>query len=141
LPQVREVIGRIYAYIQPDGTWWINNTGFLVGPRGVISVDSSSTQPRTRAYLDAIAAVTTAPVRTLVNIHHHGDHTFGNCMFPGAAIIAHECVRAEAIGLMASAGGGLSLTSASTSASTAVRSRSGTTAGTRAACAQWCAVG
>jgi cyclase len=34
-PEVREVSAGIYAYVQPDGTWWINNTGFLVGPQGV----------------------------------------------------------------------------------------------------------
>ena len=96
-PEVREVSAGIYAYIQPDGTWWINNTGFLVGPQGVISVDACSTERRTRAYQDAIAAVTPAPVRAVVNTHHHGDHTFGNCLFPGAAIIAHERARAEAI--------------------------------------------
>ncbi len=96
-PEVREVSAGIYAYIQPDGTWWINNTGFLVGPQGVISIDSCSTRRRTQAYQDAVAAVTPAPVRTVVNTHHHGDHTFGNCMFPGAAIIAHERARAEAI--------------------------------------------
>ena len=87
----------IYAYIQPDGTWWINNTGFLAGPQGVISIDSCSTERRTRAYREAIAAVTQAPVRAVLNTHHHGDHTFGNCLFPGAAIIAHERARAEAI--------------------------------------------
>ena len=96
-PEVREVSAGIYAYIQPDGTWWINNTGFLVGPQGVISIDSCSTQRRTQAYQHAIAAVTAAPVRTVINTHHHGDHTFGNCMFPGAAIVAHELARAEAI--------------------------------------------
>ena len=36
-------------------------------------------------------------MRAVVNTHHHGDHTFGNCLFPGAAIIAHERARAEAI--------------------------------------------
>lgn len=96
-PQVCEVSAGIYAYVQPDGTWWINNTGFLVGPQGVISIDSCSTERRTRAYQDAIAAVTPAPVRTVVNTHHHGDHTFGNCLFPAAAIVAHERARAEAI--------------------------------------------
>jgi cyclase len=96
-PEVFEVSTGIYAYIQPDGTWWINNTGFLVGSQGVISIDSCSTERRTRAYQDAIAAVTAAPVRTVVNTHHHGDHTFGNCLFPGAAIVAHERARAEAI--------------------------------------------
>ena len=87
----------VYADIQPDGTWWINNTGFLTGPQGVISIDSCATQRRTQAYLDVIAAVTPPPVRALVNTHHHGDHTFGNCLFPAAAIIAHENARAEAI--------------------------------------------
>ena len=96
-PEVSEVSAGIYAYVQPDGSWWINNTGFLVGPQGVISIDSCSTQRRTHAYKDAIAAVTAAPVRTVVNTHHHGDHTFGNCMFPGAAIVAQERARAEAI--------------------------------------------
>jgi cyclase len=96
-PEVSEVSDGIYAYVQPDGTWWINNTGFLVGPQGVISIDSCSTERRTRAYLAAIAAVTPAPVRTVVNTHHHGDHTFGNCLFPGAAIVGHELTRAEAL--------------------------------------------
>lgn len=33
------------------------------------------------------------PVRTVVNTHHHGDHTFGNGLFPGATIVAHEATR------------------------------------------------
>jgi cyclase len=96
-PRLEEVSDGIYAYIQPDGTWWINNTGFAVGPQGVVAVDSCSTERRTRAFLDAIASVTSAPVRTLVNTHHHGDHTFGNALFTGATIVAHEKTRAEAI--------------------------------------------
>jgi cyclase len=94
-PEVQEVSPGVYAYVQPDGTWWINNTGFLVGPQGVISVDSCSTERRTRAYQRAIAGVTTAPVRAVVNTHHHGDHTFGNCLFPGAAIIGQDRTRTE----------------------------------------------
>ncbi|MGH3171411.1 MAG: MBL fold metallo-hydrolase [Trebonia sp.] len=82
---------------QLDGTWWINNTGFIVGPQGVFSVDACSTERRTRAYLAAIANVTSKPVRTLLNTHHHGDHTFGNALFPGATIVAHEKARAEVI--------------------------------------------
>ena len=96
-PELQEVSAGVYAYVQPDGTWWINNTGFLTGPQGVISIDACSTERRTRAYQAAIAAVTPAPVRTVLNTHHHGDHTFGNCLFPGAAIVAHERARQEAI--------------------------------------------
>jgi cyclase len=96
-PELLEVSAGVYAYVQPDGTWWINNTAFLAGPQGVISIDSCATWRRTHAYRQAIAAVTSAPVRAVVNTHHHGDHTFGNCLFPGAAIVAHERARAEAI--------------------------------------------
>ncbi|HEX2806933.1 MAG TPA: MBL fold metallo-hydrolase [Kineosporiaceae bacterium] len=93
-----EVADGIYAYIQPDGTWWINNTGFLVGRAGVISVDACATQARTEAYLVAIRAVSPQPVRLLINTHHHGDHTFGNYLFDGATIVAHDRVRAEMLG-------------------------------------------
>jgi cyclase len=96
-PRVQEVGEGVFAYLQPDGTWWINNTGFLVGSRGVISVDSCSTVRRTRAYLDAISGITTLPVRTLVNTHHHGDHTHGNWLFGGATIVGHERTRSEVL--------------------------------------------
>src|SRR6478672_12151443 len=42
-PQLQEVDDGVFAYIQPDGTWWINNTGFLVGQRRVISIDTCAT--------------------------------------------------------------------------------------------------
>lgn len=92
-----EVSEGVYAYVQPDGSWYLNNAGFLTGPRGVISIDASSTRRRTQAYLDAIAKVSARPVRTLVNTHHHGDHTFGNCLFSGATIVAHERCREEVL--------------------------------------------
>ena len=96
-PRVEEVSGGIYAYVQPDGSWFLNNTGFLVGRQGVVSIDTTSTERRTRAYLEAIARVTVRPVRTLVNTHHHGDHTHGNCLLPLATILGHPLCREEVI--------------------------------------------
>jgi cyclase len=93
LGHVSQVSEGVYAYLQPDGSWYLNNTGFLVGRTGVISVDATSTERRTHAYLDAIKAVTNTPVRTLVNTHHHGDHTHGNYLMPGATIVGHERCR------------------------------------------------
>jgi cyclase len=92
-PQQHEVADGIFAYVQPDGSWWINNTGFLVGSSGVVSIDTCSTERRTRAYLESIGAVTRQPVRTLVNTHHHGDHTNGNWLLPEATIISHHRCR------------------------------------------------
>jgi cyclase len=96
LGELTEVSEGVYAYLQPDGSWYLNNTGFLVNGTGVISVDATSTERRTRAYLDAIKTVTKNPVRTLVNTHHHGDHTHGNYLMSGATIVGHERCR-EAI--------------------------------------------
>jgi cyclase len=95
--QLIEVGDGVFAYLQPDGSWYINNTGFVVGRSSVISIDACSTERRTRAYLDQIAAVSPAPVSTLINTHHHGDHTNGNSLFPGATIVGHENCRAALI--------------------------------------------
>jgi cyclase len=89
-----EVSEDVYAYVQHDGSWWINNTGFLVGSTGVVSIDACSTEARTRAYLETIALHSDQPVRTLINTHHHGDHTFGNYLFPTATIVGQERSRA-----------------------------------------------
>ncbi|NUP46673.1 MAG: MBL fold metallo-hydrolase [Catenulispora sp.] len=91
--QAREVADGVFAFVQPDGSWWINNTAFLVGKQGVISIDSCSTERRTREYLAAIRAVTDRPIRALVNTHHHGDHTNGNSLLAPAAVIGHEAMR------------------------------------------------
>jgi cyclase len=106
-PRTVEVADSVFAYIQPDGGWWINNTGFVVGPETVLCIDSCATERRTRALVSAIdevvsrrdaAAVADAPgpsrARLLVNTHHHGDHTNGNCLLPGATIIGHHACRA-----------------------------------------------
>ena len=93
VPALREIADGAFAYVQPDGSWWINNTGLLVGPTGAVSIDTCATEARTRAYREAIAATTAQPVRTLVNTHHHGDHTHGNYLFRDATIVAHESTR------------------------------------------------
>lgn len=91
--RLEEVGPGIFAWIQPDGGWYINNTGFLVGRKGIISIDASSTESRTKEYLGAIREVSLLPVTTLVNTHSHTDHTNGNYLFSGATIVAHEKCR------------------------------------------------
>ena len=88
-PRLEEVADSVYAYIQPDGTWWINNTGFIVASDGVTAIDTCSTERRTKAFLETVAGVTDAPIRVVVNTHHHGDHTHGNYLTHPATIIGH----------------------------------------------------
>ncbi len=92
-PHLEEVSEDVYAYVQPDGTWWINNTGFLVGPKGVTAIDTCSTERRTKAFLETVAGVTANPIQVVVNTHHHGDHTHGNYLTHPATIIGHEKCR------------------------------------------------
>jgi cyclase len=70
------------------------NVTVAVGDDGVIVVDNMFAQMygRIRA---AIAAVTSQPVRYVVNTHFHRDHTGGNEAFgrDGAVVVAHENVK------------------------------------------------
>ncbi len=97
-PRTEEVSDGVYAYIQDDGSWWINNTGFLIGRRSVTAIDACATEARTRALLDTIDRMAARPVGMLVNTHHHGDHTHGNHLFSRygpVTIVGHERCREE----------------------------------------------
>ncbi len=90
-----EVAEGVHAWLQPDGTWWLNNAGAVTGADGTLIVDTCATESRTRRFLDAVDAATGgAPVRFAVNTHEHGDHTYGNSLLPdGVALIGHEVMR------------------------------------------------
>ena len=97
-PRVEEVGPGIFAYIQMDGSWFLNNAGCITGARAATLIDTTGTEARARAFHAAVRRVTPLPVNTLINTHSHGDHTHGNFMFaPEAAIIAHERARREII--------------------------------------------
>jgi cyclase len=104
-PELVSVGPGVWAYVQPDGSWYLNNSAFLVGSQGVVLVDTTSTEARSRALLGAVRSVTDAPIRTLVNTHHHGDHSHGNWLLPEATIIGQDRCRDEmvAAGLLGTA--------------------------------------
>ncbi|HEX8007441.1 MAG TPA: MBL fold metallo-hydrolase [Trebonia sp.] len=98
-----EVADGVYAYIQPAGGWCLNNAGVLAGGDGTIVIDTVATVSRALRLRESVAALGAGPVRTLVNTHHHGDHTFGNNVFGAVTIVAHHAARTE----MAESGLGL----------------------------------
>ena len=83
-----------------DGVYMLvgagGNIGLSVGDDGAFVIDDQFA-PLSEKILAAIAAVTDADVKFLVNTHFHGDHTGGNEAFgaAGALIVAHENVRAR----------------------------------------------
>jgi cyclase len=94
-PELREVAPGVHAWIQPDGTWWINNAGAVHADGEVVVIDTCATARRTRLFLDALAEATGgAPIRLAVNTHLHGDHVYGNALLPDeTVIVAHEHTR------------------------------------------------
>ena len=70
------------------------NIGLAVGDDAVFVIDDQFA-PLTPKVLAAIAALTTKPVRFVVNTHWHFDHTGGNENLgrAGALIVAHDNVR------------------------------------------------
>ena len=92
-----EVADGVFSWIQPDGTWWLNNAGAVTGGDGTLIIDTCATAIRTRRFLDAVAVATDgAPIRFAANTHEHGDHTYGNSLLPAeAALIGHEAMRSN----------------------------------------------
>ncbi|WP_418956165.1 MBL fold metallo-hydrolase [Streptomyces tritici] len=86
----------VHAFVQPDGGWCLNNAGFLGDGRESLLVDTAATERRALLLRDAVLAAGLPVPRTVVNTHHHGDHTYGNGVFaPAALIVGHDSCRSE----------------------------------------------
>jgi cyclase len=86
----------VHAYVQPDGTWWVNNAGVVAGRVECFVVDTCATAERTCRFLDLAAEATGIETpRWAVNTHQHGDHSYGHSLLPSSTVlIGHEKMRA-----------------------------------------------
>lgn len=96
-PYLVEVAGGVFGYVQPHGGWCVSNAGVITGGGQVAVVDTTATAARAQALRDTVSRLGAGEVRTLVNTHFHGDHTFGNQFFAAASIIGHRLAREEMI--------------------------------------------
>ncbi len=94
---VHEVGEGVYAYLQPDGGWWLNNAGLIVSDEATLLVDTLFNPSFTREMLDSLARATPAArsIDTVVNTHANGDHCWGNQVVEGADIVASRKSAAE----------------------------------------------
>ncbi len=90
---VTEVAEGVHAYVQAPGGWCLNNAGILTGGGHSALVDTAATEQRARHLRAAALARAPRPPRAVVNTHFHGDHTYGNHLFPEALTIGHERTR------------------------------------------------
>ncbi|SNQ47158.1 Cyclase [Frankia canadensis] len=91
-----ELADGVHAFLQPDGGWCLNNAGLLVGGGTAVLVDTAATEARASRLRELAVTAAGAIPRVVVNTHAHGDHTFGNGVFPEALVVGHEGTRAEA---------------------------------------------
>lgn len=91
-----EVVAGAFAWVQPDGTWWLNNAGAVHHQGSVLLIDTCATSARTRSLLSAVYDATgEAPIRWAVNTHQHGDHAYGNAVLADTTVLlGHRRMRA-----------------------------------------------
>ncbi len=88
------VAGSVYM-LYGVGGFAGGNIGVSVGEDGIVLVDDQF-EPLVPKIQAALSGLTDAPVRFVLNTHHHGDHTHGNKVFGhDSTIIAHDNVRAR----------------------------------------------
>ena len=111
-----EIASGQFAYLQPSGTCGYSNAGLITDSGEALLVDTLFDERLTAEMLAGVKAVSglgVRDIRTLVNTHANGDHTYGNRLLTDAVIIAsataaHEMAvedRVEVIaGIMKQAG-------------------------------------
>lgn len=67
--------------------------GAITGPQWAVVIDTLAIPEETLAMRSFIEETLGVPVRYIINTHHHADHTWGNCFFPGATVISHTLCR------------------------------------------------
>lgn len=68
------------------------SAGVIAGPQWAVLVDTLIPQ-ETLLIKEFIEKKLSLSVKYIINTHHHADHSWGNCFFPGATIIGHELCR------------------------------------------------
>ena len=67
--------------------------GAVTGPQWAVLIDTLALPEETLAMRSFIEEDLNVPVRYIINTHYHADHSWGNCFFPGATILAHSLAR------------------------------------------------
>jgi glyoxylase-like metal-dependent hydrolase (beta-lactamase superfamily II) len=96
--QPDNVASGIYAFIGEPGEvsvmnrGFVGNSGFIVGPSGVVVIDTGTSYRHGHRMLEAIARVTDKPVELVIVTHAVQEFLFGNAVFAdrGIPILAHR---------------------------------------------------
>ncbi|OQX64247.1 MAG: hypothetical protein DRI32_00930 [Chloroflexi bacterium] len=83
-----------------DNVYWFQSNvyaqvtaGVVVGPKWSVLIDTLALPEETMAIRDFAERHLQTKIRYIINTHYHADHSWGNCFFPDATIIAHSRCR------------------------------------------------
>jgi cyclase len=96
-PRTIKVADNVYTYedFHAGDEKFTTTNMFVVTDQGVLVADGQGSVPETKGLVDAIAKVTTHPIRYVVICSDHGDHTAGNAAFPaGVTYVIHPWSKA-----------------------------------------------
>ena len=91
--ETKQLAPGVYALLSNKPP--VDNSGFVVGERGVLVIDAHINGAMAQQIQSAVRQVTEKPILYLVNTNYHGDHTFGNYAFPAETQIIAQRETAE----------------------------------------------
>jgi len=87
----RERVSENVYWFQSE-TYAQVSAGVIAGPQWAVVIDTLI-PTETHEIKTFVEEKLNLPIRYVINTHHHADHAWGNCFFPGATIIGHEICR------------------------------------------------
>ena len=83
-----------------DNVYWFQSevyaqvtAGAITGPQWAVVIDTLALPEESMEMRKFIEEQLGVPVKFIINTHYHADHSWGNCFFPGATVIAHSLSR------------------------------------------------
>jgi cyclase len=90
----RKLAEGVYALVSstadtnnPAGIPEATTGGIILGEKGVLVIESMLNAKLANQVLDQVSRLTDKPIRYVVNTVYHGDHYYGNFLFPSSATI------------------------------------------------------
>ena len=99
-PLVQRLAPDLYAYVSDSDNSC--NAVFLVGPTGILVVDTGFDAREADKLLAGIRRISNLPIRYIVNTHYHPDHQGGNGIVgPAAVVVSSDWTRDRTVQFVA----------------------------------------